>query len=309
MKQNQSHRQILLGSLLLSLLWPALLAAQPAAACPPQGYSKESLLELRQKGFEQADEKSRNALARGLLACVAEPDPELRDGVAFEGISTWLRTGQLNAETYQVLYSGLLLQLQAAPDRAGFRQPFAALILAEVARVDRLQPSLSVDQREQLVTAAAAYLAGVKDYRGFSASEGWRHGVAHGADLALQLVLNEAINAEQIEVLLAAVSSQVSPEGETFYIYGEPGRLARVVFYAHRRDVLAAEYWQDWFAAIAAPAPLPDWPEAFSSQAGLAKRHNTLAFLLAMHFNATAADDEPGKALDQWVMQALAQLP
>ena len=48
--------------------------------------------------------------------------------------------------------------------------------------------------------------------------------MAHGADLALQLVLNEAINAEQIKVLLAAVSSQLSPVGETFYIYGEPGK-------------------------------------------------------------------------------------
>lgn len=309
MKHRQLRWQLLLPCVLLSLFWLAPLWAQPAAACPPEGYSRESLLELRQAGFELADEEARNVLARSLLACVAEPDPELRDGVAFEGISTWLRAGQLNAETYQVLYSGLLLQLQAAPDRAGFRQPFAALILSEVARVDRLQPSLSVDQREQLVTAAAEYLEGVKDYRGFSAGEGWRHGVAHGADLALQLVLNEAINAEQIKVLLAAVSSQVSPAGETFYIYGEPGRLARVLFYAHRRDVLAAEYWQDWFAAVAAPAPLPAWSEAFSSQAGLAKRHNTLAFLLAMHLNATAAGDDQGKVLDQWVMQALQQLP
>lgn len=293
----------------MSLFWLAPLWAQSTTACPPQGYSKESLLELRQKGFELADEEARNALARGLLACVAEPDPELRDGVAFEGISTWLRASQLTAETYQVLYSGLLLQLQAAPDRAGFRQPFAALTLAEVARVDRLQPSLSLDQREQLVTAAADYLSAVKDYRGFSASDGWRHGVAHGADLALQLVLNEAVDAEQLKALLAAVGRQVSPMGETFYIYGEPGRLARVVFYAHRRDLLATEYWQEWFAGVASPAPLPAWSEAFSSQAGLAKRHNTLAFFLAMHFNATAAEDEKGKELDQWVMQALAQLP
>ena len=30
----------------------------------------------------------------------------------------------------------------------------------------------------------------VRDYRGFDAKQGWRHGVAHGADLLLQLSRN-----------------------------------------------------------------------------------------------------------------------
>jgi hypothetical protein len=309
MKHNQLRWRILLPSAALFLFGLAPLWAQSTADCPPLSYSKESLLELRQGGFELVDDASRNALARGLLACVAEPDPELRDGIAFEALSNWLRTGQLNAETYQLLFSGLLLQLQAAPDRAGFRQPFAALLLSEVARVDRLQPSLDSDQRELLVMTAASYLAGVRDYRGFSTTEGWRHGVAHGADLALQLALNEAVNAAQLQTLLDAVLKQIAPLGEVFYIYGEPGRLARVAFYAHRRAVLEPEYWRDWFAGILHPAPLPDWSEAYTSQQGLAKRHNTLAFLLAMHLNATTAKDEAGADLGRMVAEALQQLP
>jgi hypothetical protein len=51
----------------------------------------------------------------------------------------------------------------------------------------------------------------VRDYRGFDTAEGWRHGVAHGADLALQLVLNPAVDKPQIERLLAAVGRQVAP--------------------------------------------------------------------------------------------------
>jgi len=267
------------------------------------------LAELRQSGFVIEDDDRRNALARDLLGCVANPDPQLRDGVAFEGLSTWMRGGLLSADTYQFLYSGLLLQLQAAPDAAGFRQPFAALILSEVARVDRLKSSLSVDQRDLLVTAAADYLRSVDDYRGFSESEGWRHGVAHGADLCLQLALNEAVTAEQLRTLLDALATQVAPKGEIFYIYGEPGRLARAVFYAHSRGLVEAEFWQDWFNRIKQPAPLADWSEAYSSQQGVAKRHNMLAFLLAMHLNATAADNEAAMQLDGWVMQALQKLP
>ncbi len=298
--------------LYLTLLWlifsPALWA-QPAAACTPGGYTKAELLAIKQADFEVDDAAKRNALALVFLACVADPDPELRDGLAFEGLANWLRAEKLSRETYQSLYAGLMLQLQAAPDSAGFRQPFAALNLSEVARADRLQDLLSVDQRGQLVLAATAYLSGVKDYRGYSATEGWRHGVAHGADLALQLVLNEHIHAGQVESLLLAVATQVAPQGDIFYIYGEPQRLARVVFYAYKRELQTAEFWHSWFDGIAQPSPMQDWSEAFSSQAGLAKRHNTLGFLLAMHLHATAAEDEQGNKLDQWVMQAISKLP
>lgn len=286
-----------------------LQAAQAARTCPPQDYSKEQLLELRQSGFEIADDAERNALALALIACVAEPDPELRDGVVFGEISIWLRGEKLDNNTCQVLYSGLMLQFQSAPDAAGFRQPFAALILSEVARVDRLKPRLSADQRDQLVVAAVNYLAGVKDYRGFSESEGRRHGVAHGSDLALQLVLNEATSSGQMHSLLDGVAAQVASAGAIFCIYGEPSRLARVVFYAHKTNILLPEYWQESFTRIARANSLNDWSEAFSSQTGLAKRHNTLDFLLATHLNATAAGDELGSELDQWVMQALGQIP
>lgn len=292
------------GGFAVLLAW-----ASPLLACPPEGSSTGSLLELRAAGFVLEDDARRNILARDLLACVASPDPLLRDQVAFEGISTWLRGGQLSAETYQVLYSGLMLQLQAAPDRGGFRQPFAALLLSEVARVDRLQPTLDADQRNLLVETAADYLSGVRDYRGYSATEGWRHGVAHGSDLALQLVLNPAVSADQVKRLLEAVATQVAPEGEHFYIYGEPQRLARPVYYAYTRNLLDAEFWSGWFAEVAGPGSLPDWSDAFSSQAGLARRHNTMGFLLAMHLNATAGDDPALSGLEGLVVEALQRLP
>jgi len=285
-----------------------LLAALPMvaqAACPPDGYSKQSLLEIRQAEFKMDDDQQRNALAISLLDCVGDPDPQLRDSVAFEGISSWLRTEQLDLQTYFALYQGLLEQLDKQPDEAGFRKPFAALILSEVARADRIQVQLSNKQRDRLVTSASGYLALVRDYRGFSETEGWRHGVAHGADLALQLVINPAVNEEQMKTLLDAVATQVAPAGDVFYIYGEPSRLARVVFYAHQRAVLDSDYWQAWFDGVSRPGPMASWSKAFSSQPGLAKRHNTLAFLQVMHLNASLVANEQGEELDQWVMSAL----
>jgi hypothetical protein len=176
-----------------------------------------------------------------------------------------------------------------------------------VARTDRIDNTFTPAMRAELVEVAANYLASVHDYRGFSETEGWRHGVAHGSDLVLQLVLNPNIDAAQIERLMNAVATQVAPRGEVFYIYGEPGRLARAVFYAWARETVAPAFWQAWFGGIENPAPMGNWNEAFTSQAGLARRHNTMAFLLALHLNATAGEKQ-AKPLDVLVMQAVTRV-
>ena len=113
----------------------------------------------------------------------------------------------------------------AAPDDAsGFRRPFAALALAEVARADRIEPYLTEPERHELAEAGAAYLRGVRDYRGFTAGEGWRHGVAHGADLMLQLALNPRLSRTDADRLLGAIAAQVAPMGPVYYIHGESAR-------------------------------------------------------------------------------------
>jgi hypothetical protein len=279
-----------------------------ATDCPPPGYSREQLLELRRGGFVMESAAERDALAVSLLACLSDPDPAIRDGVVFEGMSAWLRAGQLSPDALKNLYAGLLSQLGVTDDANGFQQPFAALVLSELARTDRIDPWMTPAMRDDLVTAAATYLAAVSDYRGFSETEGWRHGVAHGSDLVLQLVLNPNIDAGQIVTLMGAVSIQVAPQGAVFYIYGEPGRLARAVFYAYTRGVLDETVWAAWFERVSNPAPLDSWSVAFASQAGLAKRHNTPEFLMTMHLNAGFAEGEQANLLDALVKQAVTRV-
>jgi len=288
----------------ISLLPPKALAGNP---CPPPGYTRPQLLQLKQAGFEFADDAGRNALALGLAGCLAEPDPKIRDGVAFEALAHWMRAGQLSLDTRRALYHDLLGQLDSGRDKNGFQRPFAALVLSEVARTDRIDAWLTPAMREPLVEAAARYLEGVRDYRGFSDREGWRHGVAHGADLVLQLALNPQIDAAQVRRLMSAVASQVAPEGPVFYIFGEPGRLARAAYYAYLRGVLDDDDWAAWFNSVSDPKPLPGWGDSYASRTGLAKRHNTLAFLTAMYLNATSNDGKT-PALADMVGQAVGRV-
>ncbi|MGE3250452.1 MAG: DUF2785 domain-containing protein [Hyphomonadaceae bacterium] len=298
-------------ALLLLVLAAALSACAHAAAapapCPPPGWTREELDGLRAAEFEIAGADERNTFARAVAECLASPDPHLRDRIAFEALTHMLRARQLTNETMTALYERLLPDL-TAQEGEGFRRPFAALALSEVARADRIEPFLTQEQRNRLAAAAASYLAGVSDYRGFDEQEGWRHGVAHGADLIVQIGLNERVDRAQLEALLAAVEAQITPAGR-FYTYGEPERLARAVLMIARRNIFTEAEWSAFFARVTAPAPLASWEDAFNSQAGLAKRHNTMAFLASVYLNARISGDASLAALLPGAEAGLRGLP
>lgn len=269
----------------------ALAASATASAqsqtCPPGGYDRARLEALRAAEWSLPDDAARNALARALTACLASSDPTLRDGIAFEALSHWLRAQQLSDDTMRALAGDLRVRL-FAEDAQGFGPPFAALALSEVARADRVAPYMDAALRAALLDDAVRYLAGLRDYRGFDAREGWRHGVAHGADLMLQFALNPALEEDDLIRIRDAIGTQVAPVSHV-YIYGESERLARPILYMAQRGQISESEWRAWFAAM------PMREDAFASQSGLAWRHNLNAFLSALYVNArlsTNADDD-----------------
>ncbi len=264
------------------LVLALLVSGGADAACPPAGQTKESLQALKAVQWRVAGAgagAARERLALGLLDCLADPDPQLRDEIAFDALSAWMRGAELSAGALHEIRTRLLVVLAEPAEGAGFRQPFAALVLAEVARVDRLRPFLQADERAALVQHGARYVAGVRDYRGHDAREGWRHGVAHGADLLLQLSLNPRLERDQGVALRDAIATQIMPAGEQFYRYGEADRLMAPVFYLGRRDWWQAQDWQAWFDALLARRT----PGGATTEAGLAQRHNLSAFLSALY--------------------------
>ncbi|MDI4634905.1 DUF2785 domain-containing protein [Pelomonas sp. V22] len=275
---------------LLILLACPLLAAAAQAACPAASASQ-----LREALKPEANEAERAVLqthALNLASCLANPDPALRDGLGFELLSTWMRAKALKPETLQVLRARLLPVLSGPDITSGFHAPFAALTLAEIARVDRLQPFLSPAERLDLLERACAYLAGVRDYRGFTQDEGWRHGVAHGADLLMQLSLNPALDAAAQRRILQAVASQVLAAGGQAYQFGEGQRLARPALFAAARGEISAEDWQHWLTSALAAAT----PNANPDAALLARIHNAREFLWPLYVSLSESRDETLKA-------------
>ncbi len=258
-----------------------LLAAAGScfATCPPAGESRASLQALKTGEWkEPAAAETRQALALALLACLSDPDPWLRDAVAFDALQHWMRTGRLDDATLRSLRAQLLALLAAPPDPAGFTQPFAALVLAEVARVDRQRGHLGDEERAALVTQGTRWLAEWRDGRAYDEQEGWRHGVAHGADLMLQLALNKRLSRSQADALLAAVASQVMPSSGSAWRHGEADRLAAPVFYLAQGALLASADWDRWFTELAARRQRTP-----VNTATLAQKHNLSVFLNSLY--------------------------
>jgi hypothetical protein len=277
-------------------------------ACYHPGLNAGNLEETKRRRLETPEGQPRRLSALGLLGCLSNPNPLIRDRYAFEVLSTWMRTNALEPTTLLDLSNSLIPRL-TAPDANGFRRPFAALVLAEVARTDRVKTWMTAEQREAIVQAAAAYLSGIQDYRAFNNTEGFRHGVAHAADLVMQLALNPAVTKPQLDRLLAAVATQVAPRHTVSYAAAEPDRLARPVLFIAQRGLHTDDEWKAWFAQVLSPAPLAGWDAAFASEEGLAKRHNTRAFLLSLYASASTAESAGVKQLLPFIREGLKLLP
>lgn len=254
-----------------------------AQQCYSEKWSKQALIELAKQNLDIEKESERNELALQLINCLAVPESEIRDGIAFTGLSKWLRANKLSSKIIRSLFAQLIENFgNEIQDENGVYQPFVALVLSELARVDRKSPYLSDSQRELLVTKSTNYMAGITDYRGFDDVVGWRHNVAHTADIFLQLALNPAIDKAQLSRLLDAIGQQVIPQQPHFYIYGESERLAMPLLYIFMQKQHTEEDWQNWLQRYISPAPLKNWNQAYASQQGLSKLHNAKAFLGAI---------------------------
>ncbi|MBI3731165.1 MAG: DUF2785 domain-containing protein [Burkholderiales bacterium] len=274
-------------SLISSFCLLALILTSNAAFANCDEQTKQELKSVKSAGWKVDDDGKRESLALSAADCLGLPDTELRDELAFEGLSAWMRSEKLNDATLTALRVKMLNAVQApAAEESSFLRPFAILTLAELVRTDRKKPYLSAQERIDIVNAGSHYLINLRDYRGFDAKDGWRHGIAHSADLMLQLAVNPAIEKPQHETMLAAIASQIAPPTH-FYQYGEGVRLMTAVFYLARTPSFNKRDWDLWFNKLMdnsiQPGPY--------TQARLAQRHNVSAFLLPLYFSVRESTD------------------
>lgn len=283
----------------------ALAASVPAYGCEV-GLSpdREEMKRLAEYVFAQDAKEAID----NLIVCFANPDPAIRDEAAFTLWSEGFRGKHVAPDLMRYAAQRLSSILASADDAAGFQKPFAALALSEVARADRIEAYLTDAELHALAQTGAAYLRGVTDYRGFVPGEGWRHGVAHGSDLALQLALNPRLTRPDAELLLGAIAAQVAPAASPYYHHGESARLARPVLFLAKRADLDDAAWAVWFKALH-PDTSARWKDAYAGDAGLSAVHNMTAFANAIYVSAAETQDPQIKRLAPLAVELLKALP
>ncbi|WP_299077326.1 DUF2785 domain-containing protein [uncultured Paraglaciecola sp.] len=289
------------------LLWiiPAMVQANPCKA----NFTTLALKTLKKDNFVIESPEQRNQTALRLLTCLGDPDPKVRDGLVYEAISHWLRNASLSDSTVKSMFELLIDKLQQpSVDPLKFTQPFAALVLSEVLRVDRITPYLLDTERQKAIEVSTSYMSHIKDYRGFDDKQGWRHGVAHTADIFLQLSLNSKITKAQLNQLLEGIKSQVSPQNSHFYIYGEPKRLAMPFMYIALRGEHSLKELSSFLETVIDPMPYENWQSVYQSNQGLAKLHNTRHFIYSILALSEQSENPTIKALKPKLVELIQTL-
>jgi Protein of unknown function (DUF2785) len=296
---------------LVALTVSLALHTSPVAAqgdrCPPSGMDNAKLLSLKDAKWVIADEVARDRFVIELTQCLGSPDPVLRDEIAYEALYHYLR-GKLVSDAAKLKLAGILQAQMRAPDPQGFRRPFAALALAEVARADRISAFLTPEQRKSLLDSATLYMRSISDYRGFDPNGGYRHNVAHGADLMLQLVLNPALGKDELIAIRDALALQIAPKGQS-YITGESERIVRPILFMAQRNLITEAEWTAWFTQVAGPGGLGTWDNWFRTTDGIARKHNLSGFLSLIYANVDISDNPGFAALRPGVTAAIKSLP
>jgi hypothetical protein len=259
--------------------------------CMAEKWTDSQVVEFKANQFSTADTKA-DALAIDMLPCLANPNPKIRDGIAYEAYSHWLREEKVTIQTTQKLFNTLTDDIRlSSGDENGFYISFAILVYSEVIRVDRVKPYLTEQQRQTAVDVISQTLLNMDDYRGFNDAEGWRHKVAHAADVVLQLSLNPNLTDKQAQQLSSAIAKQVAPSSHS-YVFGESKRLAMPMLYLYFNGKLSLEQTTKWLNQVASSQPFASWGETYQSEQGLTKRHNTKLFLMELFTMVSSSKNE-----------------
>ena len=266
-------------------------------------YQAKTQWQAARKASFAAPEPITDAYWHALLSCLASTDSELRDHVGYEALTRLLRNNTPSPAIIAQLFGILASDIQARADNANQTYlPFAVLAFAEVLRTDRITPHLSAAQRQRAVDLISKYLPNIQDYRGFSDRDGWRHHVAHSADVVLQLALNPAINRVQLNTLADALATQILNEHHVFS-EGEPYRLARAMVYLMMHPNATMQDKTNWLTA-----PFSRYEPAKTDSVHLRQRHNLRFVLLELANLLKGAPEELQQSILPILNNQLAQL-
>ncbi len=208
-------------------------------------------------GLRVPEGRSLVELTEDLTRMLGDPDPAVRDAIAFPTMATWIDEGvydDLLIGLGDGMCHGLDIGLGEVGTDTVFRRSFSALMLTEC--IDRhTQAGLSTtDVVLRWGDRLMSWLSRERDLRGFVPGKGWAHAVAHGADALGALARSPHLGRMELTVVLDVIADRLLAPTEEFFVCGEVDRLALATMHLLRRDVLGLDVLEPWIARLAAGA-------------------------------------------------------
>ena len=250
-----------------------------------------------QQGLRKGDrtpppEHRLSDLTADLTRMLGDPDPYVRDGIAYPFLATWTEHGVYD-DLLAGLGDGMCAGLEVGIGEQGtdtvFRRSFSALVLAECidrdTRVRRQPPTRIMQWGDRL----AAWYVRERDLRGFVPGKGWAHAAANGADALGALARSPYFGATELTVLLDVVADRILDPETPALLHGEPDRIAHAVMEILRRDRVPLSVVEPWVRRLESGARA----RAAAGGDPYAATGNAQAVLRALYLQLTISPRHP----------------
>jgi hypothetical protein len=208
-------------------------------------------------GLKVPEDRPLVEMTEDLTRMLGDADPEVRDGIAFPTMATWIDEGvydDLLVGLGDGMCHGRDIGLGEAETDTVFRRSFSALILTEC--IDRTTkaglggPNVVLRWGDKIMS----WYSRERDLRGFVPGKGWAHAIAHGADALGALARSPVLGRLELTVILDVLADRLLLPTEAFFVCGESDRLAFATMHLLRRNVLGIDVLEPWVARLAAGA-------------------------------------------------------
>ena len=195
-----------------------------------------------------------------LTTMLGSIDPELRDGIAYPTLATWIGRGvydDLLSGLGDGMVAGLAVGLGEQGTDSVFRRAFSVLLLAGCLSRNNEVDRLSADKILEWGDRLAAWYVREQDLRAYVPGQGWAHAIAHGADALAALAASPHLHKPELTVLLDVIADRVLLPVQQVFTSGEPDRLAAATMTVLRRNVVPLSVLEPWVARLAGVAARP----------------------------------------------------
>jgi hypothetical protein len=255
--------------------------------------------QVKANGLKVPDDRPLAELTSELTAMLGDPDPDLRDGIAYPTLATWVGEGvydELLEGLGDGMAAGLRVGIGERDTDTVFRRSFSALILGECISRDNEAHVVPADTILRWGDQVAGWFVRERDLRGFVPGKGWAHAAAHGADVLAALAGSEAIGRLELTVLLDVIADRLVTDTGHRLVHGEDDRLALATMEILRRDQLALAVLEPWLVRLA-DAAQPDRDDDHGADP-YRTAGNVQAFLRALHLQLAIGPRPPATRAD-----------